>query len=101
MRAGFSVPDQTPRISLALKILLTLFVSVLVPCYWYNYGPRNFLYFCDIALLLTCLGVWLESRLLLSMQAIAILLPQCLWLIDFFSILIFGQRITGMTGYMF
>src|SRR5438045_2856575 len=92
-------PDHS--IPLFIKIFLTAFVAVLVPIYRRSYGLPNFLYFCDVALFLTCLGVWLESPLLISMQAVAILLPQCLWLIDFFSEFLFRHRLTGMTAYMF
>ena len=32
-----------------LKIIYTLFVCALVPIYWRQYGPTNFLWFSDIA----------------------------------------------------
>jgi len=38
-------------IPLGLKIIYTLFVCALVPVYWRQYGPANFLWFSDIALL--------------------------------------------------
>ena len=40
-----------------LKWTFTAFLAVLVPIYWANYGPTNFLYFCDIALFLTLAAV--------------------------------------------
>ncbi len=89
------------RIPLALKIVYSLFVAVVVPWYWINYGPANFLYFCDVALLVTVAGLWLESRLLASMQGLAILLPQLVWMIDFASMAIFRKSPLGMTEYMF
>lgn len=89
-----------PRIPLAVKLALTAFVSVMVPVYWVSYGPTNFLYFCDVALLLTCAGVWLESSLLISMCCVGILVPQLLWLLDF-ACTLFGHPLTGMTRYMF
>lgn len=85
---------------MAVKLLLTAFVSVMVPAYWRAYGPTNFLYFCDVALLLTCLGAWLESSLLISMCCVGILVPQLFWLVDF-GCRSFGYTLTGMTGYMF
>lgn len=72
----------------------------MIPVYWINYGPTNFLYFCDVALLLTLVGIWKEDALLVSLPAVGILLPQVLWCADFFAEL-FGGRLTGMTGYMF
>src|ERR1700733_4811295 len=68
------------RIPFAVKLAFTAFMAVLVPVYWTEYGPANFLYFCDLALFLTLAAVWLENRLLASMAAVGILLPQIvLW----------------------
>ena len=88
------------RIPLALKLGYSAFMAVLIPVYWASYGPTNFLYFCDVALLLTLVGIWRESRLLVSMSAVGILLPQALWCVDF-VMQITGHKFTGMTAYMF
>jgi hypothetical protein len=71
-----------------------------VPVVTLAYGLTNFLYFCDVALLMTLVAVWCESALLVSMPAVGILLPQLLWQVDFLGQL-FGLALTGMTGYMF
>src|SRR5262245_46866601 len=55
-----------PRIPLWVKAAYTLFVLTLVPVYWVAYGPTNFLYFCDVALLMTVPALWLENALLAS-----------------------------------
>ncbi len=88
------------RIPFGLKLAYTAFMAVLVPVYWYNYGPTNFLYFCDIALFVTLIGIWRESALLISMAAVGILAPQVLWVADFVAELC-GGHLTGMTAYMF
>jgi hypothetical protein len=88
------------RIPLWLKLAYTAFMAVLVPVYWRSYGPTNFLYFCDIALILTLAGVWLESALLVSMCAVGIVLPQMLWVLDF-VLHFFGASPIGLTDYMF
>jgi hypothetical protein len=85
------------RISIWLKIPYTLFVCVLVPKYWSLYGPANFLWFCDMGLLVTALALWIESPLLISMEAIALTMPQILWTLDFLS----GGHIVGISHYMF
>src|SRR5262249_13647659 len=89
-----------PLIPLWVKLAYTLFVAVLVPYYWKAYGPTNFLYFCDVALLLGLAALWLESPLLASSAAVGILLPQTLWVADLVGNF-FGRPITGMTAYMF
>jgi hypothetical protein len=82
---------------MAVKVAYTAFVAILVPYYWMTYSPWNFLFFCDLALLLTLPALWLESPLLMSLPAVGIILPQVLWVADFLS----GARIVGMTSYMF
>jgi hypothetical protein len=95
-----SLAEPTSRLPLGLKLVYTAFVAVLVPVYWANYGPTNFLYFCDVSLLITLVAVWIESPLLVSMCAVGILVPQALWVVDFLSNLV-GLPLTGMTDYMF
>ena len=87
----------THLIPLALKLVYTIFVAILVPYYWVSYSAWNFLFFCDIALLLGVFALWLESPLLMSLAAVGITLPQLLWVFDFLT----GARITHMTSYMF
>lgn len=88
------------KVPLWVKVPYTAFVAVLVPYYWRTYGPLNFLWFCDIALLVTLAALWLESRFLFSMQAIAITLPQLLWVVDFTAHLA-GIQLLGVAAYMF
>lgn len=95
-----SVPN-TGRIPFAVKLAFTAFMAILVPVYWHKYGPTNFLYFCDLALFLTLAAMWLENRLLASMAAVGIILPQLiLWCGDFAAHLV-GLKFIGMTDYMF
>ncbi len=91
-------PDA--RIPLWFKLGNTAFVAVLVPYYWHTYGPTNFLYFCDMALFITMVGIWRESALLVSMPAVGILLPQAFWIGDFLGTAV-GWPLLGMTDYMF
>jgi hypothetical protein len=88
------------RIPLALKIAYTAFATVMIPVYLFHYGPTNFVYFCDQAVLLTLLGIWIESPLLISLSAVGILAPQVLWIVDFLATAL-GTPLTGMTEYMF
>lgn len=88
------------RIPFLVKCLYTAYMAVLIPVYWKTYGPTNFLYFCDIALIMTLFALWLESPLLVSAAAVGIVLPQALWAIDFIATGI-GWPLSGMTGYMY
>lgn len=91
----------TDQIPLWLKVSFTLFVCLLVPVYWVQYGPGNFLWFSDIALLLTVPALWLDSALLASMMALAVGLLEVAWIVDFFVRLIGGVSIIGLSSYMF
>jgi hypothetical protein len=95
-----AMPQALHHGPLWLKLAYSAFMAVLLPVYWYYYGPTNFLYFCDTALLLTLVGIWIESPLLISMCAVGILAPQTLWVVDF-VVRLFGVSLTGMTDYMF
>jgi len=84
-----------------IKIAYTLFVCVLVPFYWRHWGPKNFLWFSDIALLVTVIALWLESALLASMLTLAVALPEAAWNADFFGRLVSGRHLLGLSAYMF
>ena len=88
------------RLPLALKLAYTAFMAVLIPVYWSSYGPTNFLYFCDAALILTLIAIWPENALLISMCAVGILVGQAYWVTDFLANAA-GYSLTGMTDYMF
>jgi hypothetical protein len=88
-------------IPLWLKITYTAFVCLLVRVYWRQYGPANFLWFSDIALLALVPALWLESPLLVSMMALAVLVPELAWNIDYFCRLATGVSLIGLANYMF
>ena len=92
---------QKRKIPTIAKVAVTLFLAILIPVYLHTYGPTNFLwFFCDAALIFTVAGMWLESSLLISMCAVGILVPQCLWLLDFGTQLL-GLHLLNMTSYKF
>jgi hypothetical protein len=84
-----------------LKIVYTLFMCVLIPVYWFHYGPGNFLWFSDIALFITAAALWLESSLLVSMMALSVIVLESVWIVDFVIGLITGSSVIGLSAYMF
>jgi hypothetical protein len=94
-------PTIKALIPLGLKIAYTVFVCALVPIYWRQYGPANFLWFSDIALLVLVPALWLENELLVSMMAIAVVFFEALWNVDFFVRLLTGKSLIGLSAYMF
>jgi hypothetical protein len=89
-------------VTTAFRMLFTLLVAVIVPVYLKRYGATNFLWFSDIALLGVFAALWLESRLLGSMMALTVLLPESLWVLSFVSGALFrGRGVTTLAAYMF
>ncbi len=88
-------------IPLWIKPGYTIFVIITIVIYFKKYGPGNFLWFSDIALIAMVPALWLESGLLASMMAVGILLPEIFWSISFFVRLITRKHISGLTDYMF
>jgi hypothetical protein len=88
-------------IPLWLKLAYTLMTVVVLVVYWRKYGPANFLWFSDIALIGGVPALWLENGLIASTLTVGLLLPETLWNASYFGRLLTGRRITGLTDYMF
>jgi hypothetical protein len=84
-----------------LKISWTAWLLVWVPIYWRQYGAQNFLYFCDVGNFLIAIGLWSDNRLLISWQAVGLLIFQTLYTIDLIGAALSGRHLIGGTEYMF
>ena len=89
------------RIPLWIKVLWTMCVIAWIPLYWRQYGPQNFLFFCDLGNLFLTAGLWMESALIFSWQASGLLLFQTLFIIDLAGTFLSGRHWIGGTEYMF
>ena len=89
------------RIPLWIKVLWTVCVIAWIPLYWRQYGPQNFLFFCDLGNLFITAGLWMESALIFSWQASGLLLFQTLFIIDLAGTFLSGRHWIGGTEYMF
>jgi len=98
-----TTPDHKngSRIPMSVKVAYSAFMAVLIPYYYHAYGLSNFLWFCDVALIVTLIGLWTDSKFLISTQAVAIIFPQFLWCIDFFFNMAFHRPMIGLATYMF
>jgi hypothetical protein len=88
------------RIPRGLKLAHTAFVTLLVPIYARQYGPGNFLWFSDVALLTSVPALWLESPLLASTQVVSVLVPESFWMVDFSTGLAVKKYPIGLASYM-
>lgn len=81
---------------LAAATWLVSFVTV----YSWAYGPANFLQLCDVAVILTCLGIMQGSALVVSSQAVSSFVIDTVWSLDVLWRLLTGHHLVGGTGYM-
>jgi len=83
-----------------MRWLALAWLAVWIPAYFWVWGPRNFLHLCDVAVILTCAGLWLGSPLLLSSQAVSSILADVVWAVDAGSRLLLGKHVFGGTEYL-
>lgn len=88
-------------VTLALALVFTAMTAVIVPVYYVKHGPANFLWFSDLALFALLAALWLENSLLASMVALAVLIPETIWVVSFLTGLVFGKSASTLTAYMF
>ena len=84
-----------------LRWAAVVWLAVYVPAYWRAWGPANFLLLCDIAVFLTCMGLWTRNRLLLSSQTVSSLLVGLTWALDVAWTIVAKHHLIGGTEYMF
>jgi hypothetical protein len=76
------------------------FLAVYLPAYALAYGVANFLFLCNLSVILGGIGIWTANRLLLSSQAVAVLLVGATWTLDVASRVVLGRHLIGGTEYM-
>jgi hypothetical protein len=94
-------PSPHPGLPLVVKIAYGLIVLLVIPLWWREYGPSNFLWFSDLTLFGGLIAAWLDSPLLVGMIALAALLPEFGWNISFFARLAGVRDALGLADYMF
>jgi len=77
-----------------------LWLLVYLPTYQAAYGALNFLFLCNIGVILTAIGLIARNRLLLSSQAVAAPVIALAWAIDAGWKLVSGEFLFGATAYM-
>lgn len=91
-------PTTLPR---WLKLAFSAFMLGWVPLVIATRGWQNLLWLCDLANLLVLVGLWRESRLLLSSQLVATLIIGLAWTVDLLAALTIGVHPFAATAYMF
>jgi len=89
------MPTVFPR----ARWVALLWLAVWVPTYWVTWGWQNFLLFCDVAVILTCVGIWFGNSLLLSSQVVTLIFNLA-WLADLLWFSATRTPLFGGTDYM-
>lgn len=92
--------DPAAVLPLWVRWVSFAWLTVWIPSYSVYWGWANFLHLCDIAVLLTCVGLVFNNALLLSSQAVSSLVADLLWCVDAGWRWIVGRHLTGGTEYM-
>ena len=75
-------------------------LALYLPSYAAAYGWLNFLFLCNLGVMLTALGLWRGHALLLSSQALAAPVISLVWTVDVLARLVTGRHLYGGTAYM-
>jgi len=83
-----------------LRVVAAVFLVVYVPAYALAYGFANFLFLCNLSVILSMIGVLWANPLLLSSQALAATLVGAVWALDATSRVLLDRHAFGVTEYM-
>lgn len=81
--------------------LALVWLVLWVPTYVRQWGWSNFVFLCDMAVILTCVGLWFGNALLLSSQAVSAIVINLIWVLDVAWRAAYGKHLLGGTEYMF
>lgn len=80
--------------------LALAWLLIYLPSYTWAYGLTNFLFLCNLSVVLFCLGLLRGNALLVSACALSSLVVDTVWTLDFAPRLLFGRHLFGGTEYM-
>lgn len=82
------------------RLVALAWLGIYLPSYALAYGMGNFLFLCNLGVFVTCLGLWRGSALLLSSQAVGVIVVDVVWTLDFLLRIVTGTHLVGGTEYM-
>jgi len=83
-----------------LRWVAIAWLAVYVPAYASAYGWANFVFLCNLGVFVLAAGLWSGSPLLISSQAIGMLVVDVVWTADLLSRLVTETHWIGGTEYM-
>ena len=92
---------QNRALPLWLKLLFSAWILFWAPSFALMLGVQNYFWLCNVASFLILVGLWWESRLLLSLQWLSVALVGAFWTLDVGVAWLTGVHPIGGTEYMF
>ena len=92
--------ERTRQIPAWLRWCAVIFLAAWFTTYWIYWRPTTFLHLCDVAVILTCMGLWTSNSLLLSSQAVSSLAVDLVWCFDVGYTALLAKHPIGGTEYM-
>lgn len=83
-----------------LRWFTVAWLLVWFPAYFRVWGWANLLHLCDVAVILSAIGIWSANSLLLSSQAVGTLAVGIFWILDVGSRFATGRFLFGGVDYM-
>lgn len=83
-----------------LRWLGVAWLLVYLPAYTLAYGAANFLFLCNIGVIVTAIGLIVRNRLLVSSQAVAAPVIALVWAMDAGWRVVTGEFLFGGTRYL-
>ncbi|MGH9733648.1 MAG: hypothetical protein ACRD8A_03525 [Candidatus Acidiferrales bacterium] len=77
-----------------------IWLAIWIPAYSHAWGAANFLHLCDVAVILTCIGLWTSNALLLASQAVSSIVVDLIWTADAASAVFSNHQLIGGTEYL-
>jgi hypothetical protein len=96
-----STPAARHKIPDWLRWMSLLWLIFWFAAYWRAWGPANFLHLCDVAVILSCIGIWDRNPLLISSQAVSSVVIDLVWSFDVAARILLGRHAIGGTEYLF
>lgn len=93
-------PTRAAKYPIWMRWTALVWFALWFPIYWRTWGAANFIHLCDVAMILTCIGMWTNSALLISSQAVGALIVDIVWSLDAASRIFFYHALFPGNEYL-
>jgi len=95
-----SPPNCSAKYPQWMRWITLAWFALWFPMYWRTWGAANFVHLCDVAVILTSIGMWTNSSLLISSQAVGAFVVDVAWAADATSRIVLGHALFPGNEYL-